>query len=205
MRLVEIQLALDERPLPPRVAALLDHAKNRVDELEDKSRAAIPAFVPSDFALVFRALAEIQSANLATGRRFLEWGSGMGVVACLAAELGFEAAGLEIEPSLVHIADEIARLHGFEVQFICGSFVPAALVDRVEVTGDVHWLTTTDADDGYRELQLEPDDFDVIFAYPWPGEEQVLFDIFTNCASVGALLLTYHGQEGMRLQRKLRR
>ena len=204
MRLFEIQLALHERPLPPRVVEFLKDAKKRFDKLEDESRAAIPAFVPSDFPLVYRALAEIKSANLAAGRRFLEWGSGMGIVACLAEELGFEAAGIEIEPMLVRIAEQVAEKHRFNAQFICGSFVPDTLVDRVEVTGDVNWLTTHGAD-GYEELQLEPDDFDLIYAYPWPGEEQVIFDIFANCASVGALLLTYHGQEGIRLQRKMKR
>jgi hypothetical protein len=204
MRLVEIQLALDERPVPPRIADLLADAKKMFDKLEEESRAAIPAFVPSDFPLVYRALAEIKSANLATGRRFLEWGSGIGVIACLAEEVGFEAAGIEIETALVRIAEDLATKHGFEAQFICGSFVPETLVDHVEVTGDVNWLTTHGAD-GYEELELEPDDFDIIFAYPWPGEEQVIFDIFANCASAGALLLTYHGQEGIRLQRRIRR
>jgi hypothetical protein len=54
-------------------------------------------------------------------------------------------------------------------------------------------------------LQLDPDDFDIIFAYPWPGEEQVIFDLFADNAAVGALLLTYLGQEGLRLQRKVKR
>ena len=46
---------------------------------------------------------------------------------------------------------------------------------------------------------------DVVFSYPWPGEEQVIFDVFEASAAVGALLLTYHGQEGMKLQRKVKR
>jgi hypothetical protein len=33
----------------------------------------------------------------------------------------------------------------------------------------------------------------------------VIFDLFKSCASVGALLLTFHGQDGLRLQRKVRR
>jgi hypothetical protein len=68
---------------------------------------------------------------------------------------------------------------------------------------DVAWLATT-GPDGYDELDAEPDEFDVVFAYPWPGEEQVIFDLFEESAAVGSLLLTYHGQEGLRLQRKVR-
>jgi hypothetical protein len=52
---------------------------------------------------------------------------------------------------------------------------------------------------------LDPDDFDVVFAYPWPGEEQVIFDLFAGSTAVGALLLTYHGLEGLRLHRKVKR
>ena len=57
----------------------------------------------------------------------------------------------------------------------------------------------------HEELDLEPDDFDVVFAYPWPGEEQVIFDLFADTAAVGSLLLTYHGMDGVRLQRKVKR
>ncbi len=55
------------------------------------------------------------------------------------------------------------------------------------------------------DLDLEPEDFDLVYAYPWPGEEKVIFDLFESCASVGALLLTFHSQDGLRLQRKVRR
>ena len=47
-----------------------------------------------------------------------------------------------------------------------------------------------------------PDDFDVIFAYPWPGEEDVIMQLFDRYAAVGALLLTYHGIEELRIRRK---
>ena len=67
---------------------------------------------------------------------------------------------------------------------------------RLDWADDVAWLST-DGPDGYEELELEPDDFDVVFAYPWPGEEQVIFDLFADSAAVGALLLTYHGHEGV--------
>ena len=32
-----------------------------------------------------------------------------------------------------------------------------------------------------------------------------IFDLFTDYAATGALLLTYHGQDGLRLQRKVKR
>jgi hypothetical protein len=204
MRLVDSEFKLSDEPIPANIARLIADANRQILTLEESRRASIPAFVPSDFELVYRALVAIQSANLATGRRLLEWGSGLGVVTCLAVMVGFDAAGIEIEPRLVQLANELAKKHRVATQFICGSFVPDDHRPRVDMTGDIVWLAT-DGPDGYDELELDPDDFDIIFAYPWPGEEQVLFDLFAECAAVGALLLTYHGQDGLRLMRKTTR
>jgi SAM-dependent methyltransferase len=203
MQLLEIELELPEVELPAQVVRLLAQARQQIETIEKESQPSLTAFVPSDFELVYRALVSIQTRRLATGRRFLEWGSGLGVVACLAEQLGYDAAGIEIEQRLVNIAESLAANHGEGVQFVCGSFVPDGAEVRLDRLSDVAWLTT-DSPDGYEELELEPDDFDVIFAYPWPGEEQVIFDLFAVCAAVGALLLTYHGQEGVRLHRKVR-
>jgi predicted O-methyltransferase YrrM len=203
-RLIEVELALPAVPIPVDVAAIIADAKERIVELEDKSRASMPAFVPSDFTLVYRALAAIDSANLATGRRFLEWGSGIGVVACIATQLGFDAIGIEIESQLVEIADALAASHDVDAEFICGSFVPHGTEVTVGTADDFAWLSTT-GPVAYDELDLEPNDFDLIFAYPWPGEEQIIFDLFASHAATGALLLTYHGIEGVRLQRKTKR
>jgi len=46
---------------PANVAALIADAQERIDALEDKSRAEMPAFVPSNFEVVYRALAEIMA------------------------------------------------------------------------------------------------------------------------------------------------
>jgi hypothetical protein len=197
MPLVDVELLLSDEPLPTAVADLIADAQQRVDEFSDRHAATVPAFVPSDFELAYRGLAAIQLQRLATGRRFIEWGSGIGVITCLADRAGFDAVGIEIEPQLVDIAEELA-------EFGRGSFLPPGAEPRLEMPDDVAWLATTGAD-GYEELEMEPDEFDVVFAYPWPGEEDVIFDVFADCAANGALLLTYHGQEGLRLQRKVSR
>jgi SAM-dependent methyltransferase len=204
MRLVEIELQLPETAIPAHVAQLLEHSQQKIAGLETYAQPTLAAFVPSDFEQVYHALVAIRSLRLATGRRFLEWGSGLGVVTCLAEWVGFDAAGIEIESRLVEMAEKLAADHGVAAQFVCGSFLPAGAEPRLDHLSDVAWLTT-EGSDGYEELELEPDDFDLIFAYPWPGEEQVLFDLFADYAAVGALLLTYHGQDGLRLQRKVKR
>jgi hypothetical protein len=203
-RLVDVEITLPTDPIPAGVVALIADAKARIDELEDKSRSAMPAFVPSDFEVAYRGLQAVHTANLATGRRFLEWGSGIGVVACLAAQLGFDAIGIEIESPLVEIADDLANAHDIDAEFLCGSFVPHGTEVTVGTADDFAWLSTT-GPVAYDDLDLEPNDFDLIFAYPWPGEEQIIFDLFANHAATGALLLTYHGIEGVRLQRKTKR
>jgi hypothetical protein len=204
MPLVEIELAQIEGELPNQAVRLIADARQYITTLEDESRAAIPAFVPSDFELVYRSLVAIQESHLAAGQRFIEWGSGVGVVTCLASLVGFDAVGIEIEPNLVNMARELATGHGIDAEFSCGSFVPDGIETSVDLSGDVNWLSTT-GEDGYIQLELEADDFDLVFAYPWPGEEQVIFDLFAETAAVGALVLTYHGIEGVRLQRKVRR
>jgi hypothetical protein len=204
MQLVEIELDLSAAPLPEKIIRLITDAQRRINALDAERPAAVPAFVPSDFELVYRALVAIDSARLAAGRRFIEWGSGIGVIACMAESVGFDAVGIEIEPALVEIAESLAEEHGIVTQFARGSFVPPGAEPRLDRLGGVTWLSSSGSD-GYLELDLEPDDFDVVFAYPWPGEEQVIFDLFADSAAVGALLLTYHGQEGLRLQRKVNR
>lgn len=204
MRLVEVDLTLSDDALPDNVTRLLADAQRRVERLDDKTRIAIPAFVPSDFEAAYRALVQIKAARLATGRRLVEWGSGIGAVTCLAVLADYDAVGIEIEPTLVAIAENLAHDHSIDTQFALGSFVPHGAQPRLDWTSGVSWLSTG-GPDGYAELELDPDDFDVIFAYPWPGEEQVIFDLFGDSAAVGTLLLTYHGQEGLRLQRKVKR
>lgn len=204
MRLRDVDFELAPVVMPDDVHRFVAAARRRIDRMEDEQRTSIPAFVPSDFDEVYRALVQIHGTRIATGRRFVEWGSGAGVVTCLASLVGFDAVGIEIESLLVEIAQSLARRFGITTQFVCGSFVPPGAEPLIDSSGEVTWLRT-DAPDAYAELELDPDDFDVVFAYPWPGEEQMIFDLFEHCASVGALLLTYHSQEGIRLQRKVRR
>ncbi|MEM8866285.1 MAG: hypothetical protein AAGF31_12135 [Planctomycetota bacterium] len=204
MRLKPVQLSPPSQILPARVIDLLDDADERIERLQHDLRdRPIAAFVPSDFATAYHALDQINELNLAPGHRFVEWGSGAGVVTCLASLLGWDAVGIEIEDDLVDLAESIAEDHEVEVEFVRGSFVPEDCHADLAEQRDINWLRT-DGVDAYQWLELDPDDFDLVFAYPWPGEEQIVFEIFAECGAVGALLLTYHGQEGLRLQRKIR-
>ena len=52
------------------------------------------------------------------------------------------------------------------------------------------------------ELDLSPGDFDIVFAYQWPDEESTITALIERYASVGALLVTYHGGSEFRIRRK---
>ncbi|MCK6459507.1 MAG: hypothetical protein L6Q95_06390 [Planctomycetes bacterium] len=65
------------------------------------------------------------------------------------------------------------------------------------------WLSAGGAC-GHELLGAAPQDFDLVFAYPWPGEEEVIEGLFERYAGDSALLLTFHGLDGLRLRRKVR-
>src|SRR4051794_5489754 len=84
--------------LPAAVRSFLEEAGRRIERFQSTSRS--PAFVPSDYAGAYRVLRAVATTDLAPGERFCEWGSGFGVVTCLAAMVGFDACGIEIEAEL---------------------------------------------------------------------------------------------------------
>lgn len=202
MSLTQIEIPDLADELTDDTARYLADARSRVEAFIEKNR--VPAFVSCDFEPVLAGLRSIRRANLATGNVFCEWGSGFGVVASLAASVGFEAYGIEIEETLVDHAEQLAADYDHPVRFVSGSFIVSGAESIVEksVSSDVFWLDT-EADDAYADLGLEPDDFDVIFAYPWPGEDDVITGLFDHCAAQGALLMTYSYLDGVCVYRKV--
>lgn len=191
-------------PLPGRIQALIEEAERRMDGFLDGVGAArVAGFVPSDFERVYRELQTVERTGLAPGRFFCEWGSGFGVVAIMASHLGFDACGIEIDADLVDEAEDLAEAFDLEVEFACGTFVPPGGEDLTDVPTEFGWLSAGGRC-GHAELGLDPSDFDLVFAYPWPGEEQIVENLFERYAATGALLLTYHGYEDLRLRRKVR-
>jgi len=83
-----------------------------------------PRFVPSVPERVFAVLEEVTTRNLSPTRVFCEWGSGFGTATCLAALLGYEAYGLEIDEELVRLSRAIARRLGIPVKILCTSLCP---------------------------------------------------------------------------------
>ena len=203
MALAQVTLNPREGDLPAAVTSLLVDADRRIDAfLESSAGQRTPAFVPSDFEQVYQALRAVAEDQLAPGRYFCEWGSGFGVVTVLAALLNFRASGIEFEKSLVTLARKLAADHEVGVEFASGNFIPAGGEEHLAPDQDFCWLVEG-GPCGHEELGLDPDDFDLIFAYPWPGESQVIFDLFDHFAADGSLLLVFQGREGVEAYRKL--
>jgi hypothetical protein len=203
MPLVRLSLPDALSPAPPGVARFIVDAQSRIDSfIESHLTEPIHSFVPSDFSLVYGALCHVAGAHLAPGPLFCEWGSGAGVVTCLAAMVGFDACGIEFEADLVECSVRLARDHHLTAGFCRGNFVPFGGQKIAEQVGEFEWLATG-GPDPYDQMDLEIDDFDMVFAYPWPGEERVIERLFDRFASDGALLMTYNGEaEGVRLFRR---
>jgi hypothetical protein len=196
IQFTEVALPARDGALPTEVQKFLDEATRRIDAFQVDAK--VPGFVASDFAGAYSLLRGIAEGYLAPGQRFCEWGSGFGVVACLASIVGFDACGIEIEPALVNEARRLASDFDLPVAFFAGSYLPrggSANVDVVETS----WFDRRENDD---DAMPDVSDFDVIFAYPWPDEAILAERLFAARARRGALLATYATGGGFRLRRK---
>lgn len=202
---IEIELQQIARTLPVRVAEFLQEADRRIDRLAHGSTSSYRGFVPSDYVAIYHALRAVEEMSLTCGDRFCEWGSGLGVVASLAAMLGYESYGIEAVRPLCEAAESLAEDFNIEVTFIHGSFVPPGsdvLIDQAFAAEGGSLSLETAADDAYEELGLEVADFDLVFVYPWPSDEELTRALFEKHAADGCLLLTYSEPEGPRLYRR---
>ena len=186
--------------MPADVRAFLAEANRRIERFQIDRH--VPGFVPSDFTRTYAVLRSLAEGGLAPGNLFCEWGSGFGVVACLAAMLDFDAHGIEIDEGLVEAARQLAADFDMPVEFSHGSFIPAGTDVCLDANDGFSWLMTEERGtvDG---MDLETDDFGVIFAYPWPDEEHVIEELFDRHAANGAILVTYRGDDQLRVQRRV--
>lgn len=151
-------------------------------------------YVSADYAEIYRALVRLEGRV----ETVLEWGSGLGVVAIMASRLGYCAYGIEVEPALVAYAQQLSETYASDAQFAAGSFIPDDYEWGTE-TRENPSRTDTDSRAGYDELDMEPVDFDLIYAYPWPDEHDFFVDILQKCARRSALFLSYDAREGVAL------
>jgi len=150
-------------------------------------------FVAADYERVLEALL----SQRAPGLRFLEWGSATGVVTIVADLLGYEAYGIELDSRLVDIARTLAKKYDSQARFAIGSFLPAGYQWRPS-HGDARLGTIGHGPSGYPELGHPLDDFDIVYGYPWSGEEPIMRDLMSQYGRKGARLLL-HGDTDVRV------
>jgi hypothetical protein len=175
-----------------------DLFKLTATRLAELSRNPTPGHVASDLTTVLGALEQIVEQDLARGPLFCEWGSGLGAVTVLACLLHFEAFGIEIDASLVEASRQLAADMDVDATFANGSFL---LPGDEELVAGSKFIVTDAGSAAYRELGLTPQGCDVVFAYPWPGDEEALDAVFLRHSTPGALLLTYHDATRLLVQR----
>jgi hypothetical protein len=199
--LIPVSLQPTTGPLPPRAAAFLADARARIDAWFERPghRSGI-GFIPSDYEAVWHGLTAVRQLQPDL-HRMLEWGSGFGVVTGFAALLGLDAHGIELDAELVDTSRTLLTAHGLRARLAAGSFVPDDYEGRD--LDDLETRTALGAAAAYDELGADLGDFDLVFAYPWPTEEELYCDIFRRGADHGAVLLTWSAQEGLRAYRKL--
>lgn len=200
---IPIDASVKKLPYADHAEDLIDTANEAIETFMLADLDVIENFVTCDFHLLDQTLSWIHSNHLLAGNRFCEWGAGFGVATMLAAMRGMQAVGIEIESRLVQQAEQVAQTLDNPARFYHGSFVPRGVEGLADIAGEFKNVDTEEGD-VYEEIGLELDDFDLFFVFPWPGEEEFFEHIFAACAADGALLLSYHGREGMRLQRQVR-
>jgi len=183
-----------------RLRRLCEEGRDLRDRFDaDVRQHGFHPFVAADYEAVLAALVSVRSPGLT----FLEWGSASGVITIMADLLGFDAYGIEIDGDLVENARCLARRTGSRASFTTGSFLPDGY-RWTDADGDQRLGTIGRADSGYPKLGKSLEDFDVVFGYPWAGEEPMMLHLMRTRGGAGTRLLV-HGADGVTVYRDGRR
>ena len=198
---IQIPSSVDTTPIPTELAARITSARNEIEAFQDRwDCPQIEQFVAADYPLVYQCLNWTLQSQTLLGQRFLEWGSGFSIVSAIAAEMGLNAFGIEAERDLLAMGRKTIQTWNVSVELVEGNFLPpgaALLADDPMLPSLSHEVA-----DGYAKIGLELDDFAMVYAYPWPGEDDFHEFVFDRYAASGALLMLFCGPNDVRLWRK---
>lgn len=212
MAIEEIEIELSTKSLPENVARLIQESDRRWERFfASQGNRRLPHFIPSDAALVFSAIEFVTRHGLSPGQVFCEWGSGFGTGTCLAALLGYEAYGIEIQPELVDISREIVHDLDIQVEILCTSYIPEGYESYSGVGGEDLVKSRTfsypgdasDLEPRYEGMAFDIAEIDLFFTYPWPEEQELMQKLFDAVAMEGAILIAYHSAKEVCAYRKL--
>jgi hypothetical protein len=188
-------------PLDPslrtRIAALCAEGWDFFERFDREVREKeFHSFIASDYEVVLDALI----AHRAPGRTFLELGSASGVITIMADLLGYDASGIEIDTSLVATARKMAAKFDSKARFVAGSFFPTGYTFK-QASGDIRTGTMGEGIPAYLELGHGLDDYDVVFGYPWGGEEPVMLDLMKRYGNPESVLMLHGVNDGVKAYR----
>lgn len=199
MSYTEIDFSREPVEMPEEIREFLAEADRRVDSFyEEGLGRRYPRFIPSDPNVVYSAIASLKNSGELQGNVFCEWGCGHGIAAGFAALLGMESYGIEIETELADRAERLMRDTNVSVQILEISYLPEGF-EESDGHGGKDLVTPGELIPNGEEFTppeydgLDPDEVDLFFVYPWPGQEEMMLDLFTAVASDGAILLMYEG------------
>lgn len=172
-----------DEDVPHDVEALIADAEESAWALEESCRDG--KFVAGDYRYAWQVMRGLaRDGTVPRDARFLEWGSGQGMTSVLASLLGWRATGVERNGTLVREARRMADRYGAErVRFVHGSYV----------------------EDGGGLPVVAAAGRDVVYVYPWPGEEPFFLRMFEAEADPGAVLLVATGPLEIHAFRKVDR
>lgn len=202
MALRQIDLKIDDSPLPTEVEQWLARGRARIEQFWDQfKQKPLAQYIECDFDYVARALRACTEQNLVDGRLFCEWGCGFGIVAGIASLMGLDAVGIEAEEFLCQEARKLFAAGGVSGEIWHGNFLPRGARELAEDEDPLVSLTHT-LPSAYAEHDVLLSDFALIFIYPWPGEEHFMRAVFDRFARPGALMLQFRGPYHVELYRK---
>ena len=114
--------------------------------------------------------------------------------------LGFDSCGIELDSSLVEVARGFATRWRSNARFAAGSFIPMGWEWRPS-DGNGRLGTIGRGSSGYLELGRSLDEFDVVYAFPWKGEEPMMLDLMRCHGRQDAYLLLHTAQNETRTYR----
>ncbi|PON17306.1 hypothetical protein C2W62_13905 [Candidatus Entotheonella serta] len=212
MAIEEVEIEALEVSMSEQVARLIETCSRGWERFfADGDDQHAPQFVPSVPEMVFSVLEEVTKRNLPPHRVFCEWGSGFGTVTCMAALLGYQAYGIEIEEELVRLSRAVARRLKIPVEIICTSMFPEGYRAHSGASGVelVRPKWSRDPHDrARRALRYDGMDIDIseiglFFVYPWPGERELMQELFDAVAAAGAILVAYYTDKKVCVYRKV--
>ncbi|MDV6033376.1 MAG: class I SAM-dependent methyltransferase [Phycisphaera sp. RhM] len=192
MDLIELDFPVCWDTPPKEILRTIEIAERLRGQMKsDETQKRIPLLANSNYYIAYHALKHIRDTGLGGDLSFCEWGSGLGVVTCIASQLGFHVTGIEIEASLCEFSEKLARQADVDARFFQGSY-------RSPINNDISHLQPREGD---RPFPLGRRNCDVIYAYPWPAEAAYLASLFVQ--SSASILVTYHGGTTLRVRKHI--